>query len=197
MAGLAHRTRTLATATAILVLATPAAAAVAAPAAAAGRSDVSVLRASFANNIDGVGPFHGIIRVTGQDDHKARAVIEVRFDAFPLGGTCADGVTPFTVDTTMRGAGPATLMVGERKASATGRIRYTQTIVIDNCTGADISDSIAPFLSPDAQPFTVSLRGANDKGTDLRRGTGSMTGNDSLGDPFSQPLPARGVFGDM
>lgn len=196
--GLAQRTRYLATATAMLVLAPPAAAAVAAPTTTtAARTEVHVLRASFASNIDGVGPFHGTIRVTGQDGQKPRAVIEVRFDAFPLGGTCADGVTPFTVDTTMRGAGPATLMVGERKATATGQIRYTQTIVIDNCTGADISDSIAPLLSPDAQPFTVALTGADDWGRGLRRGTGTMAGNDSLGDPFSQPLPARGVFGEM
>ena len=191
MATVARRIRHLAAATAILVLAPPAVAAVAAPG-----SDVHVLRASFTNNIDGVGPFHGTIQVTRQDDREARAVIEVRFDAFPLVGTCADGFTPFTVDTTMRGTGPATLKISKRKASAAGQIRYTQTIVIDNCTGADISDSIAPLLSPNAQPFNVALTGADHRGSDLRRGTGTMTGNDSLGDPFSQPLPARGVFGE-
>ncbi len=197
MASRARRTRQLATATTIVALGVGALGAPAGAAVAAPSSDVEVLRASFASDVDGVGPFHGTIRVTRREHQVARAVIRVRFDAFPLGGTCADGVTPFTVDTTMRGAGPAKLRVGDRKASSAGRIRYTQTIVIDNCTGTDISDSIAPLLSPDAQPFSVALTGVDGRDTDLRRGIGTMTGNDSLGDPFTQPLPARGVFGEI
>jgi hypothetical protein len=167
-----------------------------AAAAAAPGGSVHVLRASFKNDVDGVGPFGGTVRVTRPEGRPARAAMAVVFDAFPLGGTCADGVTPFTVHVTMRGAGPATLTIAGRRATATGKIRYTRTVVIDNCTGADISDTIAPLLSPDPQPFAVSLTGGEDH-ADLRHGRGTMSGNDSLGDPFAQPLPARGVFGEI
>ena len=157
--------------------------------------DVKVLRASFANNIEGVGPFHGSVRVTRPEGRPTRAALTLVFDAFPLGGTCADGVTPFTVKTTWAGTGPASLTFAKRSATATGKIRYTTSIIIDNCTGDDISDAV-PI--PDVlQPFTVTLKGGDDKGNDLVRGSGPISGLDALGDPFAQPLVAKGVFGEL